>query len=54
MGERYGTQFLPATLDKNEYMAICGSLMEDDEDDMALLALFQKWFLLELYSPAPC
>jgi len=45
MGERYGTQFLPASLDKNEYMAVCGSLMEDDEDDMALLALFQKWFL---------
>jgi len=45
MGERYGTSFLPASLDKNEFMAVCGSLMEDDEDDMALLALYQKWFL---------
>ena len=30
-------------------MAVCGSLMEDDEDDMALLALFQKWFLDALH-----
>jgi len=43
MGDRYGAQFLPVTLDKNEYMAICGSLMEDDDDDMLLLALYQKW-----------
>jgi hypothetical protein len=47
LGERYGTAFLPASLDKNEYMAICGTLMEDDEDDMALLALFQKWYKLD-------
>ena len=46
LGDRYGAQFLPASLDKNEYMAICGSLMEDDDDDMAILALLQTWYKL--------
>ena len=46
LGERYGAQFLPASLDKNEYMATCGSLMEDDDDDMAILALLQTWYKL--------
>ena len=49
LGERYGTQFLPASLDKNEFMAVCGSLMEDDEDDMANLALLQTWYKLGEY-----
>ena len=47
LGERYGAQFLPVSLDKNEYMAICGSLMEDDEDEMALLKLFQQWYRVD-------
>ena len=47
LGERYGTSFLPISLDKNEFTAICGSLKEDDEDDMAMLALLQGWYRID-------
>ncbi|MGB1599870.1 MAG: hypothetical protein ACPIOQ_44380, partial [Promethearchaeia archaeon] len=47
LGERYGTSFLPISLDKNEFTAICGSLKEDDEHDMAMLALLQGWYRID-------
>jgi hypothetical protein len=48
-GDRYGSSLLPASLDKNECMAVRGRLSEDDssEEKAAALALLQTWYRLD-------